>query len=141
MEPILPEPTAPNSVPQNKELYSVQPTNVPQGSEVAPNTAPEQSHEAITQVVSPVQATVMPTQSVVDSTSNTATAVPVQGSAQADDPLIADDVDVIEKEWVDKAKKIVNATKEDPFQQEKEVSKLQADYLMKRYNKQLKLPE
>jgi Txe/YoeB family toxin of Txe-Axe toxin-antitoxin module len=58
-----------------------------------------------------------------------------------DDPLIADDVDVIEKEWVDKAKKIVNATKENPYEQEKEVSKLQADYLMKRYNKQIKLSE
>jgi hypothetical protein len=66
-------------------------------------------------------------------------------SAQAaplnDNPVIADDVDVIEKEWVDKARRIVNATKEDPYAQEKEVSKLQADYLMKRYNKQVKLPE
>lgn len=58
-----------------------------------------------------------------------------------DVPQIADDVDVIEKEWVDKAKKIVSNTKHDPHEQEKQVSRLQADYLMKRYNKQIKVPE
>jgi len=58
-----------------------------------------------------------------------------------DDSLTADDVDVIEKEWVNKAKRIVSATKDDPHNQEKEVSKLQADYLMKRYNKKVKLSE
>ncbi len=56
-----------------------------------------------------------------------------------DSPAIADDVEVIEKEWVDKAKKIVLATRDDPHKQEKEVNKLQADYLMKRYGKQIKL--
>ena len=54
---------------------------------------------------------------------------------------IADDVDVIEKEWVDKAKSIVNQTKGDPYHQEKQVSELQADYLKKRYNKSVKLAE
>lgn len=54
-------------------------------------------------------------------------------------PSVADDVDVIEKEWVDKAKAIVNQTKNDPYRQEEEVEKLQADYLNKRYGKQIKL--
>ncbi len=52
--------------------------------------------------------------------------------------MAADD-DVIEREWVDKAKKIVAQTKDDPYTQEKEVSKLQADYLKKRYGKEIKL--
>lgn len=55
-------------------------------------------------------------------------------------PAVADDVDVIEKEWVDKAKSIVNEHKHDPYNQEKETSKLQADYLKKRYGKDVKLP-
>lgn len=55
-------------------------------------------------------------------------------------PLSADDVDLIEKEWVEKAKKVVAATKHDPYLQGKEVSKLQADYLKKRYDKTIKLP-
>lgn len=140
MEPILPEPTAANSVPQTQEFNTGVPVGASQSVESAPNTAPEQPREVAPQAV-PTQAVAAPVQSVVnDSPVPTA---PVQSTTNAptDDPLIADDVDVIEKEWVDKAKKIVNATKEDPYQQEKEVSKLQADYLMKRYNKQLKLPE
>ena len=54
-------------------------------------------------------------------------------------PVQAADDDIVEKEWVDKAKKIVAQTKDDPYNQEKEVSKLQADYLKKRYGKELKL--
>jgi hypothetical protein len=59
--------------------------------------------------------------------------------ANDSNPLVASDDEVIEKEWVDKAKKIITQTKDDPYQQEKEVSKLQADYLKKRYGKELKI--
>jgi Txe/YoeB family toxin of Txe-Axe toxin-antitoxin module len=59
--------------------------------------------------------------------------------SQNNNPLVASDEDVIEKEWVDKAKKIVAQTKTDPYTQEKEVSKLQADYIKKRYGKEIKL--
>ncbi len=48
-------------------------------------------------------------------------------------PTVADDVDVIEKAWVQKAKSIVSQTKADPYQQEEEVSKLQTDYQLKRF--------
>ncbi len=63
-------------------------------------------------------------------------------SAKSDDtssPAIAADDDKIEKEWVNKAKSIVEETKSDPYLQEEKVSKLQADYLQKRYNKKVKL--
>ena len=56
-------------------------------------------------------------------------------------PDIADDSDLIEKEWVNKAKHIVEQTKEDPYNQTKELNKMKADYLQKRYAKELKLPE
>ncbi len=59
---------------------------------------------------------------------------------QTDDtagPTIANDDDLIEKEWVDKAKKIITETQNDPYRREKEVTKLQADYLRKRYGKEL----
>lgn len=92
-----------------------------------------------------------PTAPVVDASAKTpvaqgpvVSAVPqnqVGTVATSDSPAIADDVDVIEKEWVDKAKKIVNATRDNPHEQEKQVSKLQADYLMKRYGKQIKHSE
>lgn len=59
--------------------------------------------------------------------------------AKDSNPVAASDEDLIEKEWVDKAKKIVAQTRDDPYSQEKEVSKLQADYLKKRYGKEIKL--
>ena len=55
-------------------------------------------------------------------------------------PAIAADDDLIEKEWVEKAKKVIAETRHDPHLQEREVSKLQADYLQKRYGKSVKLP-
>ncbi len=55
-------------------------------------------------------------------------------------PSVAADEDLIEKEWVEKAKKVIAETKNDPHLQEAEVSKLQADYLQKRYGKTVQLP-
>lgn len=54
-----------------------------------------------------------------------------------DPPSVANDDDLIEKEWVDKAKKIIADTKDDPYRREQAVSRLQADYLAKRYGRQL----
>lgn len=54
-----------------------------------------------------------------------------------DAPLLAADEDLIEKEWVDKAKKIILETKDDPYAREAAVTRLQADYLRKRYGKEL----
>lgn len=56
-------------------------------------------------------------------------------------PTIADDTDLIEKEWVVKAKEIVERTKHDPYQQNKEVERIKADYLKKRFNKDVKITE
>lgn len=71
---------------------------------------------------------------------------PVQDDAASSDgaiqaPPVAADEDVIEKEWVNKAKKVINQTKGDPYAKEREVSKLQADYMQKRYGKQVKMPD
>jgi hypothetical protein len=59
----------------------------------------------------------------------------------AQTPAAAADDDVIEKEWVNKAKKVITQTKGDPYTKEREVSKLQADYMQKRYGKQVKMPD
>lgn len=53
--------------------------------------------------------------------------------------LHAADTDLIEKEWVAKAKEIVEQTKNDPYLQNKEVNKIRADYIKKRYNKEIKV--
>lgn len=54
-----------------------------------------------------------------------------------DAPQIADDIDLIEKEWVEKAKEIVSKTKENPYLQNKAISEIKADYIKKRYNKEI----
>jgi hypothetical protein len=62
----------------------------------------------------------------------------VAHQAPSDDlPALAGDDDLIEKEWVDKAKKIISETRDDPYKREQEVNRLQADYLRKRYGKEL----
>ncbi len=60
----------------------------------------------------------------------TDTAVP-----QSATPLAAADEDLIEKEWVDKAKEIIQQTKDDPHARTAKVNELQRDYLQKRYGK------
>ncbi len=62
---------------------------------------------------------------------------PIVTSPISDSPAVAADEDVIEKEWVDKAKKIIEETKDDPFARSTRVNELQKDYLKKRYNKDL----
>lgn len=61
----------------------------------------------------------------------------VTQSLPVDNPAIADDSDLIEKEWVVRAKQIVSSTHDDPYQQNRSIMRLRADYLKKRYNKDL----
>ena len=56
-------------------------------------------------------------------------------------PVIAADEDVIEKEWVDSSKKIVSETQGDPHSRSRRVNKLHADYLKKRFGKELNSAE
>jgi hypothetical protein len=53
-------------------------------------------------------------------------------------PATADDVDVIEKEWVDQAEQVIQASAGDPHGEEEAVEKLQIDYLQKRYGHTVK---
>ncbi len=55
-----------------------------------------------------------------------------------DSGLSAADTDLIEKEWIVKAKDIVAKTQDDPYHQKSEISKVKAEYIQKRFNKTLK---
>lgn len=82
------------------------------------------------------------------STAAMALPVPVQAKSdddsQSDDttatPIVAADEDLIEKEWVDKAKQVISSTKNDPYRREQEVKKLQIEYVQKRYNRTIGVP-
>lgn len=64
---------------------------------------------------------------------------PQQSSVASDDdtPSVAGDDDLIEKEWVDKAKKIIADTRDDPYRREREISKLQIEYIRRRYGREI----
>jgi hypothetical protein len=64
--------------------------------------------------------------------------IPVQdqtSSSPISASLPAQDADLIEKEWVVRAKSIVAQTQDDPYKQKNEMSKIKADYIKKRFNK------
>lgn len=59
----------------------------------------------------------------------------------SDAPAIAGDDDLIEKEWVDKLKRIISLTRDDPYERARVIAQLQADYLKKRYNREMGQPK
>jgi len=69
------------------------------------------------------------------------TAVVQDKDRSATVPTEAADSDVIEVEWVEKAKHIVAETHDDPYQQVRQLNLLKAEYMQKRYNKTVKLPD
>ncbi len=52
---------------------------------------------------------------------------------------LAQDKDLIEKEWVNKAKRIVQSTRDNPYKQTEDLTILKADYMQKKFNKTLKI--
>lgn len=83
---------------------------------------------------------------VADPSRGATASVPVASSVSSvpmvdDSTLIADDTDLIEKEWVIRAKAVVEQTKTDPYLQNRELNKVKAEYIKKRYNKDVKVSE
>ena len=56
-------------------------------------------------------------------------------------PSQANNSDLVEKGWVDAAKRIMDTYKTDPYNKNRALTFLRADYMKKRYNKELKIPE
>ncbi|MDB5177719.1 MAG: hypothetical protein JWO61_102 [Candidatus Saccharibacteria bacterium] len=138
MEPKLPAPNlnperAPSQYGQNIESAPL-PPNPEIGLERAEKPM-EQQGEAVPAAANATPILPTPIAIPVPVTPTTADDASLQDGADA--PLLANDDDLIEKEWVDKAKKIIAETKDDPHRREQEVGKLQADYLKKRYGKEL----
>lgn len=123
------------------------PAELPQPQEVVGQAIPEEGPAAQPEArgmqapVAQPRATPDPSQVNVQAVqsigANPLTSAPVNSTAA----LIADDADLIEKEWVTKAKAIVTQTRNDPHLQNREINKVKADYLKKRYNKDLKVSE
>ena len=93
-----------------------------------------------------------PAQSPIRSTDTSQTSATSQSSAGSDRmssqhglpysvPAQANDSDLVEKEWVDAAKRIMETYRTDPYNKNRTLTLLRADYLKKRYNKDIKISE
>lgn len=137
MEPKLPAQERGPELPSVSYGQNLERAPLPPNPETAIERVPErfeQRSEAAPAAVS--QAPVLPP--VVVPPVVPAPVVDDSAQAASDDmPVVANDDDLIEREWVDKAKKIITETKDDPYRREQEVGKLQADYLRKRYGREL----
>lgn len=109
----------------NPQLHAAEPTSLPMP--IDPGLPTPVSTASASSGPSPV------TQAVASVSATKGT------NKSAHTPDIAEDVDLIEKEWVEKAKHIVAQTKNDPREQNLEMSKLKADYMKKRYDKDLEI--
>jgi hypothetical protein len=98
----------------------------------SPNSTQEEPSRSITPSSKQVDGTVAQTQTPAQTSA---------GEPDDDSLLHADDLDLIEKAWVEKAKAIVKDTQGDPYAQNKLMSKMKADYLKKRYNRDIKVSE
>ncbi len=106
--------------------------------EQAPHATPERTPASPERSSTPSQGMSLPP--VQPPAAVQATPAPLSTATDDDGttPAIADDVDVIEMEWVNQAKKVIKDNKDNPHAQEVAVEKLQRDYLKKRYGRELK---
>lgn len=135
-----PRQNSPNFAPSGGEFQA---NNVP--IEYSPGMSPERVGEQRTPEYQPIPSgEQMATPSaalpalpvpVVDPQATTVTANP------SSTPSVANDDDLIEKEWVEHAKKIIAETKDDPYKREQEIGKLQVDYIRKRYGREIGVAE
>ncbi|HEY5442523.1 MAG TPA: hypothetical protein VIJ68_03225 [Candidatus Saccharimonadales bacterium] len=112
------------------------------GTETAPN--PEQAASGPERAPAPLGAPSTAVPAAPAATIPLPTPAPVSAvsgvsAASQAAALAADDGDLIEKEWVVKAKQIVERTRDDPYKQSEDLTLFKADYMKKRYGKTIKV--
>ncbi|HEX4773917.1 MAG TPA: hypothetical protein VH234_00140 [Candidatus Saccharimonadales bacterium] len=132
----LPTPVAEQAPETNRAGRIASVETQPKGKEQAPS--PEGGSQA---GAAPPPA--LPTIPLPVSTAMSLTGQPGDGSAasQGNPAQASDDADLIEKEWVTKAKQIVERTRNDPYKQSEELTVFKADYMKKRYNRTIKVSQ
>lgn len=128
--PASPEPGMPAQPGGPGEKLPARPERAPAGAERAPVSAPRAS--AATPALPAPSQPARPAGSAADDVSAT---TPVAN------PPVQDDDDLIERSWVEKAKRIVERTRDDPYKQSEELTLFKADYMKKRYGKTIKISQ
>jgi hypothetical protein len=106
-----------------------QPETTP-GPAAGPERAPSTAASASPLLAAPAPIPPAPVQSTQNDVAST--------SKPASTKLIKDN-DLIDKEWVDKAKRIVEQTRSDPHEQSEKLTMVKADYMSKQYHKTIKV--
>lgn len=130
--PTEQQPSAPNGVPTESAAMPAAPERPLASPEIASGNAAS------------LAAPIMPPPAMPAATATPTTAAPASQTADSSTTQLAiskvlKDDDLIEKEWVDKAKRIVEQTRNDPHQQSEELTLVKADYMKKHYNKTIKI--
>jgi hypothetical protein len=95
---------------------------------------PERSTATFAKVPSPL----IPALPINNSQTQFTPPAPAQPAAPAVQPISDDTNELIAKEWILRAKRIVLQTREDPYKQSQEFNKLKAEYVKQRYNMTIK---
>jgi hypothetical protein len=105
-----------------------------QPAEQAP-AAPEQAPQAGAQPLMPIPPNPQPPAPLAGLNDNQ---TDVSATTQVKTSKIIEDTDLIEKEWVDKAKRIVERNRDDPYKQSEELTEAKVEFMKKQYNKTIK---
>ena len=111
--------------------------NTPVTPETSPVISVEQAPSAEQLTTDQQGRTMVADPTAVATPTDQPTTQPTQATAPTSSPPAAADNDVIEKEWIAKAQQVISGARGDPHKQQKEVSKLMADYVLKRFGKKI----
>ena len=82
------------------------------------------------------------TEQQVDGVQGATTSPAVPQAVPVDPALdVADEVDLIEKAWIEKAKDIVASTQGNPHDQNEQMNQVKSDYMKKRYGRDITVGE
>jgi hypothetical protein len=99
----------------------------------APMSSPEQARSAEQLAVDHAGFTPLPAAPTATAAQQPVTPQPAaDASTPKATPTSAADGNRIEKEWIDKVKQVIGRTADDPHAQQREISRLVADYVLKR---------
>ncbi len=130
----------------------ITPEQSPSLPPVTPEVVPGSFEPQLEQAPQPFEREPLPQEASVTQPQQTMPALPQPVVSVVDDddataalltalPDVAADDDLIEKEWVNKAKHIIAETADDPHAREQAISQLQKEYLRKRYGKEVGVSE
>jgi hypothetical protein len=126
-----------SSQPENINLPAPPPEQAP--GEPTAETLPAGPEQAASPTLPPLSlASPLPGPAPLSATPQSANPLAVPTGPAAS--VITDD-DLIEKEWVNKAKRIVEQTRDDPYKQSENLTVFKADYLKQHYGKSIKLSQ